>query len=291
MDAPGVFLTCRTLLVTPGNRPDRLAKGLERCADGLLIDLEDAVPPDEKSAAREAADAFVAGLAPRPGRPVVGLRLNAIDTAEGIADLAAVSGGLPPVDFVALPKVEAARDVEIVRALHPTVPLMAIVETARGIDDVTAIAAVVGRGGALGFGGADYCQQLGVPLTWEATAEARARVVRAAARADLAAFDVPSLAIGRPDAVAAEARAARALGFTGKLAIHPEQIGPILDAFTPDDAEIRRARAIVDGYEGADGRAVRVEGRMIDVPVYRSARKVLARAGAFAPPSSPEPPE
>jgi citrate lyase beta subunit len=266
------------LLFAPGHRPDRFDKARAACASGIVLDLEDAVPAAQKDAARAHVAEYLA--AGRPGGPVL-VRINPLGTRAALDDLAALAdGGLAP-DAWLLAKVEDPRDIEVLRALDPARrPLLAAVETARGVAAAHAIAARLGRHDALGFGGADYAADLGAEFCWEALYPARTALVQAAAAARIGIFDVPHLDLSDAAALSAETRRVRALGFTGKLAIHPAQVGPVTEAFRPTEDEVARARRIIAALAAAEGGAAQVDGRMIDIPVALAAERTLARAAS-----------
>ena len=270
----------RTLLFTPGNRPDRFAKAEATGADGLIIDLEDAVSLADKDGARETAIAFFRN-APRGARFLRCLRMNALQTAAGFKDVAALADSGARPDALVLPKAESPAYFSLLASvLGPEpVPTIALIETARGLRAAEAIARHPGVG-ALVFGAADLAADLGAEITWEPMLPHRAHVARAAAGGRIPAWDVPYFGLSDTDdsGLIEETRRARALGYTGKLAIHPKHIAPIIQVFTPTLAEAEQARRIVDAYERARGNACEVDGKMIDVPIYRSARRVLARA-------------
>lgn len=275
MSAPDLAaVSC--LLFVPGHRPDRFGRARAACPEGIVVDLEDAVPPEGKEAARAHALDFLRDRG--PGAPVM-VRINALGTTAALDDLAALARGGALPDALVLSKVEAGRDIEIVRACLPAaLPILAAVETARALGRAHAIAATMRPGDALGFGGADLAADLGADLAWEPMLTARATLVAAAAAAGCGILDVPWLALDDAAGLAAEAARVRALGFTGKLAIHPAQVAPIRAAFAPDAAAVDNARRIVAALAAAAGGVARLDGRMIDAPVARTARRVLARA-------------
>lgn len=281
MSGPDLAATA-CLLFVPGHRPERFGKARTASPGGIVIDLEDAVPPDARPAARGHAQDYLRGRG--PGAPVL-VRISALGTPAALDDLAALAGGGLRPDGLMLSKVEAGRDVEIVRACLPSdlpahLPIVAAVETARALGRAGDIAAALRPGDALGLGGADLAADLGAELAWEPMLMARATLVAAAATAGCGALDVPWLALDDAAGLAAEAARARALGFTGKLAIHPAQVAPIRAAFAPDAAAVDQARRIVAALAAAAGGVARLDGRMIDAPVARTARRVLARAAA-----------
>jgi citrate lyase beta subunit len=267
----------RSILFVPGHRPERFGKALATGADAVVIDLEDAVPPGEKAAARAAA---LARPAP-PAGVALGIRMNPLPSAEGIADLTALLGPEAP-DFLMLPKVEAAEELRIVArafAHHARAPqLVALIESAEGLARAGAIAAEPGCA-ALGFGGVDLAADLGCQVAWEPLLPHRAALVAAAARGGRGVVDVPFLALDDEAGLAEETRRVQALGFTGKLAIHPRQVATIQAVLTPPPEQVAWARRILAAMEQAAGGVCVVDGKMVDAPVARAARRVLARHG------------
>jgi citrate lyase beta subunit len=275
MSTPDIALA-RSVLFVPGHRPDRFAKALATGADAVVMDLEDAVPPGEKDAAR-------AAVLDRPAPPAgvaLGLRMNPLPTPEGIADLAALIAAAAP-DFLMLPKVEAPEELRIVRRAFARAPrppqLIALIESAEGLARAGAIAQEEGCA-ALGFGGVDLSADLGCAVAWEPLLPHRAALVAAAARGGRAVLDVPFLDIADEAGLAEETRRVQALGFTAKLAIHPKQVATIQSVLTPTGAQVDWARRIVAAMEAASGGVCVVDGKMVDLPVLRAARRVLARA-------------
>lgn len=275
---------CRALLFTPGNRPERFAKAATTGADGLILDLEDAVAAPAKDDARATVVAhfrgdFRAGLAPHQ---LKGLRVNNIHTPAGVRDLdALVSSGVTP-DFLLLPKVESAFEVRLyarhLEGGQAGIAFGCLIESARGLEAAMAIAQADPRVRILAFGGVDLAADLRAELAWEPLLYGRSRLVQAAASAGLGLLDVPHLALDDAAALAAECARVKALGFTSKLAIHPKQVAPILAAFTPTAAEVDRAARMVAALEQAGGNAVEFEGKMLEGPVVKAAQRVLALA-------------
>jgi (S)-citramalyl-CoA lyase len=272
---------CRVLLFTPGNRPDRFAKAAATGADGLILDLEDAVSLAGKDEARAILIGhFRAGH--RRGLAagqVCGIRVNNIHTPAGVRDLdALVTAGAAP-DFILLPKVESAFEVRLYARLVAGVPLVCTIESARGLEAATEIANADPRVRAMAFGGVDLAADLGAELAWEPLLFGRSRIVQAAATAAIAAVDVPHVVIDDEAGLRADATRAKAMGYTAKLAIHPKQVPTVLEVFTPTAAELERARGIVAACEAAGGNVVEYQGKMVDGPVVKSAQQLLARAG------------
>ncbi len=252
-------------LFVPADRPERFAKAAASGADAVILDLEDAVAPEAKEAARAQISAAFTGL------PVL-VRINPAGTRWHGADLAAVAAG--GFAAVILPKAEEAATVAAVAAALPGMALVALVETARGLANARAIAAA--GAARLAFGSVDFCADLGCAHLREVLLPARAELVLAARLAGIAPpLDGVTVQIDAPEAAADDARHARALGMTGKLCIHPRQVGPVRQAFLPTAAETAWARRVLGSGDGA----VAVDGAMVDEPVRARARAILAAGG------------
>lgn len=271
----------RVMLFTPGNRPERFEKAKELGADGVVIDLEDAISLAEKDKARDIVVQYFKDSKPIPNF-LRCLRINSIKTVAGLKDISAIIDNHLLPDVIIIPKTEYAAEIIILDALlHPRViPYIALIETAIGLHHADDIACSSPNLKAVCFGGGDLAADLGATLTWEPMLNARSQVVRAAAMKGIAAFDVPYLNLHDTDdtQILEETNRVKALGFTGKFAIHPKHISPILSVFTPTPTEIARAQKIVDAYENAKGNACEIDGKMIDVPIVRSAKRILSIA-------------
>jgi citrate lyase beta subunit len=248
---------------------------LESDADAAVADLEDAVTPAEKEAAR---DLVLRVLAETPGRGARLVRVNAPGTAWFEADLAAARE--LALDAIVVPKATPEAVAEL-GATGP--PLLALVETAEGLL-LAYETARSPRVGALALGAAD----LGAELGLEPRADgleilfARSKLVVDSAAAGLRPpFDVVHLDVRDDPGLEAEARLARSLGFRGKLCIHPAQVPVVNRVFAPTTAELDWARRVIDAYEEGrrEGRgAVALDGSMVDLPVVERARRVLSEA-------------
>lgn len=254
-------------LFVPGHRPERFAKAAASGADAVIIDLEDAVPPEEKEAARRAAAA-----ASLPGTRVL-VRVNAIGTPWHAEDLAALSGA--GIGGIILPKAEDPAAMAAIRALLPGNGLVvALVESARGLAAARDLARACG---GLAFGSMDFAADLGCAHTREALLLARLELVLASRLGGLPApLDGVTATIGDEALVEEDARHAAGLGFGGKLLIHPRQVAPALRGFAPGEEEVAWAQRVIAA--GGDG-AEKVDGQMIDAPVRMRAARILARAG------------
>ena len=214
--------------------------------------------------------------------PLIGLRVNNAHTAAGIRDLdALVSSGILP-DFIVIPKVESAFEVKLYARLlagaQSEISFVCALESAAGLEQAFAIACADARVRALAFGGADLAVDLRATLAWEPMLYGRARLVQAAAAAGIGAIDVPHIALDDEAGLREDCARVKAMGFTGKLAIHPRQVTPIHQAFTPAEAEAARAAAIVAAFHRSGGNVVEFEGRMVEGPIVKAAERTLALA-------------
>lgn len=252
-------------LFVPADRPERFAKAAASGADAVILDLEDGVAGDAKEAARAALRTDFTGL------PVL-VRINGADTPWFADDLAAVAD-LNAAGII-LPKAETGRELDAVCAVG--LPVLALIETARGLAEARSIA-TLDRVVRLVFGSLDFCADLGCAPVREALLAARSELVLASRLGGLdAPVDGVTTSIDDAALIADDARHAMTLGFGGKLAIHPRQIAPIREGFRPDAAEIAWARRVLASGDGA----VAVDGGMVDEPVRLRARAILKRAGA-----------
>ena len=200
------------------------------------------------------------------------VRINAPGTAWFDADLDAIAA-LDGLDGIVLPKAQSAAELERVRRVLPGIPIIALIETARGLHAVDDVAATASR---LAFGSVDYAVDLGIAHIPEALGHARSSLVLASRVAGLPApIDGATLELRNAERIEADARYAASLGFSGKLLIHPEQVAPARRGLAPTDAEVRWARTVVERSQSQS--AVAIDGAMIDVPVVKQAERVLGR--------------
>ena len=262
----------QSLLFVPGNRPERFAKALASGADLVCIDLEDAVGPADKDAARSSALAAM-------GDPRLGLRINGLRTRQGLADLVAISASAIKPAFVMIPMVEAVAEVEIAHAvLGAEVPLLPLIETVRGLGVARAVAAAPGISGVM-LGGADFAGELGVALSWEPLIAARAEIVMACASARVPAIDVPWLDLDNLEGLEAEVVRIKAIGFAAKSAVHPKHIAVIHEIMRPTTEQIAEAHEAEVAYAAAGQSAVRFKNTMLEAPVMARYRRILALEG------------
>lgn len=256
--------TIRAPLFVPANRPERFAKAAVSGADAVILDLEDAVALGAKGEARAALTKDFTEL------PVI-VRINAQDTQFYTADIKAVVALGPAA--VILPKAEGMKATASVIESLMGVPLIALIETARGLAVARQIAAIPGVE-RLAFGSIDFCSDLGCEHLREVLLPARSELVLASRLAGIAApidgvtVQLDDFSISYDDALHA-----RNLGMTGKLCIHPKQISEVQRAFAPTGREVEWARRVLTSGDGA----VSVDGSMVDEPVRIRARSILAQ--------------
>jgi len=263
----------RSFLFVPGNRHERFDKACASGAHAVILDLEDAVAPPDKAAAR----AHIGAWLDAGGR--AWLRINACDTEGHADDLALLA--LPGVAGVVLPKAEDAERVRGVAAhLRPGVPLMPLVESALGVWNAREVAAATDAVSRLAFGSIDFQLDTGIVGDREELLYARSRLVLASRVAGrLAPVDGVTTALDDEAVLAADVAAARRLGFGGKLCIHPKQVGAVNAGFRPPAAELEWARRVVSAARAAGANAVRVDGKMVDKPVLERAQALLDAEG------------
>ena len=282
----------RALLFVPGTHADRFEKAVASGVDSVCIDLEDSVTEGKKNQARQNAVDYILSVAAAgtgAGGPELIVRINTPKSDAGLEDLEALERNGARPDAIILPKVggpEAVRSVaeRLDASFEEGTPvLLPLIETAAGLHRVEEIAtASTGETAlvaALLFGGFDLAAELGSSTEWEALLYARSRIVHSAALAGLPSMDMPDRDVRDTEGLARNASAARGLGFSGKMAIHPAQVPVIQDAFSPTDLEVERARRVVVAAEAgeADGQGVvLLDGHMVDLPVVRAARSTLA---------------
>ena len=271
-DATSVRRRWRSVLFVPANRPELAAKAPRCEPDVVVLDLEDAVPPAEKESARRQASGAAEEL--RAEVPTY-IRVNPPGSGWFEGDVE----GLPDdIEGIVVPKLETTGQLELVGQTAPGRCVVAGLETVRGVLDVRQLLEppIV----ACYFGAEDYIADLGGTRT-ETNAEvatARSLVGMAARLAGVAALDIVTLDFHDEDRFLAEAREARALGYSGKLCIHPAQVPLARAAFTPSLEEVDWAGRVLAAFERAGGATIAFEGQMVDEVVAARARSVLAAA-------------
>jgi citrate lyase subunit beta/citryl-CoA lyase len=254
----------RSYLFVPGNRPDRYEKACATRAGAVIVDLEDAVAPAGKAAARASLVAWLS-----PARPVI-VRVNAPGSEWYGDDLAACAQ--EGVRAIVVPKAEEADS--IADAAHTSGrPVLPLVETARGVWSALAIAQARGVHRLL-FGSLDFQADLDAPD--DELLYARSQLVLVSRVARIAApVDGITQAIDDPELLRRDCERARRLGFGGKLCIHPRQVDVVNRCFAPSEEEREWARRVVAAFAASGGNAALLDGRMIDRPVLVRAQSIL----------------
>ncbi|HET9488421.1 MAG TPA: CoA ester lyase [Methylomirabilota bacterium] len=290
----------RSLHFVPGGNERMIARALTLPADGLILDLEDAVPPERKAATRPIVRGWLEKL--DFGGRERWVRMNPLVTGLGRADLEETIAGRP--EGYVVPKPDSAADVQAVAAhldrlesrhgiAHGTTRLVLIAtETPRGLLNIKEITAASPRVVAVSWGVEDLGAAMSLGQVRDAEGRyldipryARVMCAVAAAAAGVEAIDTVYTDIADLDGLRRECVDAVQMGFTGKISIHPNQIAVINAAFTPAPQEVEEARALVAAFADAARRgayAFTFRGRMVDAPHLHRARKILARAGEAA---------
>lgn len=273
----------RCLLFMPGDDRKKIQKGISLGVDSIVMDLEDGVALNRKAEARLTIAQALRDL--DFGRSERMVRLNPIGTGLEQADLDAVLPHSP--DSIMLPKVERAEQLQwLDRQLTGTsIRVLPIIETARAVVNLHAIATACDRIDALIFGAEDLAGDVGATRTaagWEVF-YARSAVVTHAAAYGLPAIDTLVIDFNDEAALIEDAQFGMRLGFGGKLAIHPKQVNVIQAIFTPSDEQIAQAQRLIEAHDEQQAQGIgafAVEGKMIDMPAIRAAHQVLAKARA-----------
>jgi citrate lyase subunit beta/citryl-CoA lyase/(S)-citramalyl-CoA lyase len=255
----------QSILFVPANRPELIPKAMAAGASAVCVDLEDAVPPDQKIEARK----IISTLPFKSPKNVAQcLRINALTTKDGILDIAAISESAIKPDVLVLPKVTNAIELSIVAAAcGDDIPVIAIIESTAGLNAVHEIAAHP-LTKALLFGSADFSAEIGSAMEWDALLYARSKIINAAATNGKRALDGIWPDFHDTDGLIENSRRLKAIGFCGRVAIHPKQVPGINLGFAPTTSELAFARAVIKAFEEAGGNAVQVNGKMVDRPIY-----------------------
>jgi citrate lyase subunit beta/citryl-CoA lyase len=285
----------RTLMFVPSNRPNMVQRAHQTPADVIVLDLEDAVPPDEKAAARTTVRASIESL--HAAGKTVHVRINNLDTKLTRDDLAAVIG--PGLEALLYPKAQSAQEIRDLDVLireqeyHKDgvtpgdTALIPMIETARAVLRCEEIAKASSRMAGLALGGEDYCADIGVPRTNEGRELEHIRrvMIHVCIAYGLRPLDGIYAVLGDEPGLRADAAYARSIGMKGKYVVHPEQVGPVNDVFSPSEAELAAARKLIAEFEAgvaAGLGTVRIAGQMVDIPIANRARELIAYAEAIA---------
>jgi citrate lyase subunit beta/citryl-CoA lyase len=280
----------RSKLFVPASRPELFAKALAGEADAISFDLEDAVAPDRKPAARaELRQLLESGAAVPAGKTLI-VRVNAVDTPHFAADLEAVAWpGLHMINLPMLESAEAVREaaaaleaLERARGISRAIGILANIESPRGLRLAAEIANADARVVGLQIGYGDLFAPLGIKSGEpSATQAVRVAVRMAAGEAGIEAFDGAYVNFSDADGYRRDSEAAQRLGFTGRSCIHPSQIATANEVFRPGEAEVAHALRVVAAAEEHLGRGVgafTVDGRLVDGPFITQAERLVALA-------------
>jgi citrate lyase subunit beta/citryl-CoA lyase len=271
----------RSWLFVPADSEKKIGKAIESEADAVIFDLEDSVAFQQKAAARQ----ILKGLGKRSGGPQWWVRINPLRTDEHRMDLEML--GIADIHGVVLPKAESGADIAELAHRTGNIPIHAIVtETPASVFGMLSYRDPKSPLAAMSWGAEDLSAALGASSKYGSDGSlsftymlARSLCLAAAAAASVQPVDGVFADFKDEKGLRAEAEAAAREGFTGKLAIHPAQVGAINAAFTPSAAEVENARAIVEAFEAQpDAGVLSVDGRMVDRPHLVQARRVLDRA-------------
>ncbi|MBR3299525.1 MAG: CoA ester lyase [Clostridia bacterium] len=280
----------RSMLFLPGNTPNMIINGDSLGADSIILDLEDAVSPDEKDSARLLVRSALKDMGFKGVEITV--RINSIDTDYWKHDLDAIIPLRP--NLIMPPKASCAEDIRTVDAYIEqverrngievgTVKLIPLIETALGVENAFNIASACPRVSAIFLGGEDLTADLRCKRTKEGNEidYARKRLVMAARAAGVDVYDTPFTDVNDDEGIEVDAQYAKSLGFTGKSAIAPRHVKVINAVFSPSEKDIEYAKLVFEairlGKEQGKG-AVSLRGKMIDKPIVERARQTLAAA-------------
>ena len=262
----------RSLLFVPGSMSDRFSKADNAGADLICIDLEDAVLPEDKDSARLSALHYI-----KNNNSNICIRINPIDSWLGQQDLVAITKASPA--YVMLAKCRSFEHVSMAaKALGPKTKIIALIETLDGLEQAYQIATGSDKVVALMFGGADISASLRCEYSYQPLLLARSQLVMAAAKANIDVIDAPYIDIKNKTGLIEETQNVRNLGFTGKAAIHPEQIPSIHQSFIPSNDQVAFAESVMNAVDGPDAGVVVVNGKMVDRPIILASQRTLALA-------------
>jgi citrate lyase subunit beta / citryl-CoA lyase len=286
-------MNLRSMLFVPGDSERKLVKGAGSGADALVLDLEDSVPADRIAIARTMVREYLAGHRDR-SKQELWVRVNPLSTEKALPDLAAIAGGAP--DGILLPKTTSASDVvtldHFLSALETregvaqgSIRIMAVAtETPIALFTLGTFAGCSPRLAGLTWGAEDLSSALGAATNRDDEGNleftyrlARSLCLAAAVAANVQPIDTVFIDFRDSERLRRESRAALRAGFTGKIAIHPDQVAVINDAFTPTTEDIAYAKRVVEAFASGAG-TVGLDGKMLDMPHLKQAQKVLAFA-------------
>ncbi|MFI9503739.1 HpcH/HpaI aldolase/citrate lyase family protein [Nocardia sp. NPDC052566] len=276
----GVRAIPRSLLCTPALSLDTVVKSWSYDADVHIIDLEDSIPGPVKAGARQICRE---ALDKAPDAANVGVRINELGTIEAVHDLLMLTEGAVKPGFVVVPMVRFPAELVVIRKTFASAgaypELYATIETAAAVARMDAIAA---QADGLMLGSADLAADIGVEITWDGMLAARQRMAIACAEHGIGCIDTPCFHLAQPAVLVEEIARVRALGFHGKITVHPKELEAINQAFRPDAESLWFAHRVTRAVHAAAGGIAVLDGDMIGPPFARKARSTVALGEAWA---------
>ena len=259
-------------LFVPANKLDWIEKAERSEADGLIVDLEDSVPLEEKGKAR---DGLVEYLSSEEISKPFFIRTNPLTSQEGRKDSSSFSTKKKNFLGLMTPKIESLDEL---KDLPDTLKIILLVETPQAIENLDSLASDI-RVSGIALGGADLSAELGSDMGWDSLLYSRSRIISYASINGVFSIDSPFMQIDDLEGLEEESKKAKSIGFTSKFAIHPNQIEIIRRNFLPTNQEIEEAKEIIKAFANSDGGAIVVNGKMVDEPVVKLMKKKLMLAG------------
>ena len=259
-------------LFVPANKLDWIKKAETSNADGLIIDLEDSVPPEEKSKTRESLIQYLSSE--EVSKPFF-IRTNPLTSQEGRKDCSSFSAKKKNFLGLMTPKIESLDEL---KDLPDTLKIILLVETPQAIENLDSLASDI-RVSGIALGGADLSAELGSDMGWDSLLYSRSRIISYASINGVFSIDSPFMQIDDLKGLEEESKKAKSIGFTSKFAIHPNQVEVIRRNFLPTNQEIEEAKEIIKAFANSDGGAIVVNGKMVDEPVVKLMKKKLMLAG------------
>ena len=274
----------RSLLFVPGSRLEMLPKALATSTDVVCIDLEDAVALELKDTARKQVVSIIEEKVSKKSytNKEIWVRINAIRSIAGLADILAIAETDIAPDGIMVPKINSPEEIKILRDTlslkHQDLKFHPLIETTQGLKLVYDIAKSSHKIGSLIFGGFDMSTNLRVDPNWDSLLFARHEIILAAANAKIDILDMPYFGLTNSDGLEKESRMALKIGFNGKCAIHPKQIDVINQVFSPSLDEVKDAKKLIKKYESQNMAFAEIDGVLMEKPVVDRLYRIIAIA-------------
>ena len=276
--------TLRSLLFVPATKIEKIGQVAQSGPDLIIIDLEDSVTVAEKDTMRQVVTTFFEEWEPTRYGSAIGVRINSVRSIGGLLDFLSIIDTPTLPDAIMLPKVDSVSEIDLVadwmEDLDVLVPVIPIFETLGVWDEIDEIMAheLVPCGV---FGGIDLAAELGSDRSWETMQLYRNLLLRAARRSDKACLDMPWFDLNDNDGLRSETLRLQAMGYDGRVAIHPAQVHIIHDCFRPAEQAVSDARAMIEAFEKSDTGVATFKGKVVEKPVLMHAYKLIERAQRF----------